>query len=162
MTITFKVTGTKAEAVQAQPFKINSVLPPNMDNGRRTPNASHKLVRSNIDEQDANNIQLKGNSFVHAAFSAYNRHHNLVISPDDVWLAIMTQFSFYLNKNAEELRSKFVYFEGKKELTVYGRGTLFTAGYEELCMEMTTQIAKSIKDPTVREWVIPEFSTTTN
>jgi hypothetical protein len=161
MPTTFQVTSTKPEAIRSQPFRIDSVLPPVMENYSRKPNTTHKLVRSNIDEKDANNIQLKGNSFVRSAFIAYNQHHNLVISPDDVWLAIMTQFSFYLNKNAEELRSTFVDFEGKKELVVYGSGNLFTAHYEQLCMDMTEQIAKNIKDPTVREWVIPEFSTTT-
>jgi hypothetical protein len=161
MPVTFKVTDTKPSPVQSQPFRINSILPPVMNNGRREANNTHKLVRSSIDEKDANNLQLQGNSFVRSAFIAYNQHHNLVISPDDVWLAIMTQFSFYLNKNAEELRSTFVDFEGKKELVVYGGGSLFTANYEKLCMDMTEQIAKNIKDPTVREWVIPEFTTTT-
>jgi hypothetical protein len=162
MPVTFQVTDTKPEKIAKSPYKIRDVLPPLYENYNRVENTTHKLVRSNIDEKDKKNISLSGNSFVHSAFRAYSKHHNLVISPDDVWLAIMTQFSFYLNKNAEELRSTFVDFDGKKELTVYGSGTLYSANYEALCLEMTNQIAKNIKDPTVREWVMPDFSTTTN
>jgi hypothetical protein len=161
MPTTFKVTDTKPSKINSYPFTIRSVLPPVYENYSRVENKTHKLVRSNVDEKNPSNIELQGNSFVYSAFRAYNQHYNLVISPDDVWLAIMTQFSFYLNKNAEELRSTFVDFEGKKQLTVYGGGTLFTANYEQLCMDMTEQIAKNIKDPTVREWVMPDFSTTT-
>jgi len=58
------------------------------------------------------------NGFVNAVTQAYNEHHHLILRPDDIWLSIMTQFSFYLNARAEEFRSKFVNFEGKKELVV--------------------------------------------
>lgn len=102
------------------------------------------------------------NGFVGSCVSAYNRHHNLVIRPDDVWTAIMVQFSFYIQKRAEELRSHFVDFDGQKELVVYGGGTLRTASYDMLAIDMTKQIAEHIKDPSVREWVMPQFSTTTN
>lgn len=55
---------------------------------------------------------------VSAALDAYNTHHNLILRPDDVWQAILTQFSFYVNANAEELRDCFVDFDGKKTLVI--------------------------------------------
>ncbi len=161
MPITFKVTDTAAEPIRhVQPFTIRDALTILYDKHQIVENKTHTLIRSNIQETE-NNVKLAGNSFVHAAFNAYNNHHNLVISPDDVWLAIMTQFSFYINANAETLRSKLVDFQGKKQLVVLGGGNLFTADYEKLCMDMTGQIAENIKDPTVREWIMPDFSTTT-
>jgi len=48
----------------------------------------------------------------------YNKHHALTIRADDVWLAILTQFSFFVSGNAEALRSLFVLHEGKKELSM--------------------------------------------
>lgn len=45
---------------------------------------------------------------------AYNRHHNLVLRPDDFWSAIMIQFGFYVVGNSEELRDRLVDFKGKK------------------------------------------------
>eukprot|EP00971_Amphidinium_carterae_P027835 548725-Amphidinium_carterae.1 len=38
---------------------------------------------------------------------AYNNHHELVLRPDDLWQAIVTQFSFYVNANGEALRDRF-------------------------------------------------------
>ncbi len=56
------------------------------------------------------------NGFVSTVIKCYNQHHNLVLRPDDIWIAIMSQFSLYINANAEEFRNKFVSFDGKKEL----------------------------------------------
>lgn len=101
------------------------------------------------------------NGFVGAITEAYNHHHNLTLRPDDVWMAIMTQFSFYLEKYGEDLRAKFVDHEGKKELKVTAYGSLFHAPYDEMARMMSTKIAENIKDPSVRDWVLPNFTTTT-
>ncbi|EFC44600.1 predicted protein, partial [Naegleria gruberi] len=104
---------------------------------------------------------LGSNSFVMSGVTSYSNHHNLIIKPDDVWLAISTQFSNYVNGKSEELREKFVDFKGKKQLTVYGGGTLYSADYVTLSNKMTEQIEMNIKDPSIRNWIIPNFSTTT-
>ncbi|EFA78134.1 hypothetical protein PPL_08783 [Heterostelium album PN500] len=101
------------------------------------------------------------NSFVQSAFYAYSQHHKLVIRPDDVWIAIMTQFSFYLNANSEQLREKLVDFQGKKDLEVVANATLFNAPYDEMTLAMTDLISRNIKDPSIRDWSMPSFSTTT-
>ena len=44
------------------------------------------------------------NGFVHTVIRAWQQDLHLRIRPDDVWLSILTQFSFFVNKNAEELR----------------------------------------------------------
>jgi hypothetical protein len=162
MPITFAVTTTKAVEVKIdKPFEFNQVLPnprPSFYGPNET--VSYNLVRGSDISNDA--VPIVSNSFVMSAFQAYSSHHNLVIKPDDVWLAICTQFANYVNGNAEALRDQFVDFEGKKELTVQGGGTLKTANYQQLCQDMTVQIAKNIKDPSVREWVLPDFTTTTD
>jgi hypothetical protein len=38
------------------------------------------------------NFRPKGNGFVKSLINAYNHHHKLILRPDDVWIAIMTQF----------------------------------------------------------------------
>ena len=92
---------------------------------------------------------------------AYNKHHNLILRPDDVWQAILTQFSFYVNSKAELLRDKFVDFKGKKQLVVQDIGNLFSVDHGELANRMVDeQITKNIKDPTVVDWLLPGFSTT--
>ncbi|KYQ91416.1 hypothetical protein DLAC_08380 [Tieghemostelium lacteum] len=104
---------------------------------------------------------LGTNSFVNSVTKSYNEHHHLIIRPDDIWIAIICQFSIYLNVNAEKLRDKFVSFQGKKELEVDCNGSLRNAPYDELTLLMSTEIAKNIKDASVKDWVIPNFSTTT-
>ena len=93
---------------------------------------------------------------------AYDRHHHLYITPDSVWLTIMTQFATYLEKYAEVLRNKFVDHEGQQTLTVYGYGTLRTANYPALIKEMVEQIGAHIKDQSVAKWAVPNFTTTTD
>ena len=53
-----------------------------------------------------------------AVFHAYYSHLHLVLSPDDIWLAIMQGVSFHVSNNAEMLRDRLVDFQGQKQLTV--------------------------------------------
>ncbi len=92
---------------------------------------------------------------------AYNTHHHLILRPDDIWIAVLTQFSLYMNANAEKLRSHFVKHEGKKELVVHELAVLRTAHYDYLSQQLTEEIAKHLIDKTVKEWIIPDFTTST-
>jgi hypothetical protein len=49
-----------------------------------------------------------GNGFVNGVIRAFQQDLHLVLRPDDVWLAITTQFSFYVTTaHAEELRARY-------------------------------------------------------
>ncbi|CAL8075349.1 unnamed protein product [Orchesella dallaii] len=98
--------------------------------------------------------------FVPTVVEAYNNHLYLIIKPDDIWAAIMAQFSFYINKNAEKYRSKFVNFEGQRELVIETVKTLENVSYSSLINAMEDKINKTIVDPDVRKWILPYFSTT--
>ncbi|KIK51638.1 hypothetical protein GYMLUDRAFT_233988 [Collybiopsis luxurians FD-317 M1] len=101
------------------------------------------------------------NGFVDAVTKAYNQHHAISIRPDDVWIAILTQFNFYVNANAERLRSHFVEHEGKKELWVRADGNRYTVDFGYLARLMTGELKKNVKDPSFCDWVLPKFTTTT-
>ena len=96
----------------------------------------HTSFPANLDLM--RDIIPKGNGFVATAIEAYNNHRNLIIRPDDVWLAIMTQFSFFVNANSEELRNMFVAHEGKRELEVTCFGNRFTMNTSFLVKSMMT------------------------
>jgi len=98
---------------------------------------------------------------VSGLISAYSRHYNIELRPDDFWSAVLVQFSFYLNANAEELRSRFVDFQGKRKLIVYMDGHIRTVDHAVFIRKMIPQIASNLKDPSIRDWVIPSFTTTT-
>lgn len=103
----------------------------------------------------------RNNGFVRTVIECYNGHHNLVIRPDDIWTAILTQFSFYINKNAEEFRRQFVNFDGKKELVVQIGGSLRAAPYDLFVTKMSEKIDENLVDKTVKDWILPNFTTTT-
>ncbi|KAF5990275.1 hypothetical protein FBULB1_102 [Fusarium bulbicola] len=106
-------------------------------------------------------ITASRNGLVWSCFHAYSTHHHLTIRPEDIWFAIVTQLSAYINANSEMMRNYFVSHHGQKRLEVIDYATLHTADYGKLSQEMALEIAKNIKDPALRQWVLPSFSTTT-
>ncbi|GAB1207592.1 hypothetical protein APSETT445_006316 [Aspergillus pseudonomiae] len=127
---------------------------------------SKRLVQSSFDENQVdgthilqeNHISPSENGLVRAVWAAYSNHHHLIIRPEDAWFAILSQLGFYVNAHAEELRSYFVSHEGQKELIV--KSTV--ADFGRLAVAMTEQIQANVKDPELREWIMPAFSTTTS
>ena len=107
-------------------------------------------------------ISSSTNGFVYTCFEAYSSHHHLTIRPEDVWLAILSQTSFYVNAHAEELRHLFVKHEGQKELEVVAVGTRHSVDFGDLARRMTQEIEKNVVDPELREWMLPAFTTTTD
>ncbi|KAJ6527170.1 hypothetical protein B0H19DRAFT_1335249 [Mycena capillaripes] len=106
-------------------------------------------------------IVPQNNGFVWTLISAYNQHHALIIRPDDVWLTILSQFNFFVHAHAELLRANFVAHEGKKDLVVYASGTRYDVDFGVMAQQMVDLIDKNVVDPTLREWVVPQLTTTT-
>lgn len=107
------------------------------------------------------NIFSSRNGWVNAAFDAYSGHHHLTIRPEDIWFSILSQINFYINAHAEELREYFVEHEGQKELEVKDVGTMDTVDFGKLARQMTGLIQENVKDPELRDWIMPKWSTTT-
>jgi hypothetical protein len=70
-------------------------------------------------EKEDGELYPATHGFYQACHNAWAYHASLVLSPDDVWLAIQAVFAGYMRVNAETLRTTFVSHEGKKELIVY-------------------------------------------
>ena len=115
-----------------------------------------KIMQSSWQEESTA-YQAK-HGLVTAILEAYNNHHNLILRPDDVWQAILTQFSFYVNSNAEKLRSKFVAFDGQQTLVVSMKNDDFGEAANRMVDE---QIMTHIRDRSVADWILPNFTTTT-
>ncbi|CAH0044679.1 unnamed protein product [Clonostachys solani] len=103
-------------------------------------------------------FSVQDHGLIRAAYYAYSFHHNLVLRPEDIWFAILTQFSFYVNANSEKLRSSFVAHEGKKGLVLRDPGQ---DDMGLMCRNMTKLIDENIVDKKLREWILPSFTTTT-
>lgn len=102
----------------------------------------------------------KSAGFVDTVFYSYQKHHNLVIRPDDIWTAIIVQFSLYVNGNAEELRQSLVNFKGKKELEVKFVAPVDQVPIDLFIEKIVTLIDDNI-DPSIIHWITPNFTTTT-
>jgi len=100
------------------------------------------------------------NGFVGAIVRAYNNHYHLKLSPDSVWIAIVSALARYVNTHAEELRNVFVPHTGQKELVVVGGGSIGNANYDSLINSISDAIDKNTKDD-IRNWLECNFSTST-
>src|SRR6187549_871702 len=90
-------------------------------NKRRTPEDRKVLHSSFGNWKDGATLVPYGNGFVDGVIRAFNQDLHLVLRPDDVWLAILVQFSQYVAGNAEELRHHFVEHDGKQKLCIDAR-----------------------------------------
>jgi hypothetical protein len=124
---------------------------------------SARIIQSSISAStfSGSHITPSNNGFVKACWNAYSNHHHLTIRPDDIWFAILSQLNFYINANAESLRSHFVAHEGQKELVIIDVGNIETVDFGVFARRMTGLIQENVKDPDLRDWIMPTFSTTT-
>jgi len=97
-----------------------------------------------------------------AVYHAFNSHVPLCFGPDDLWALIIQGVSQHIELNAEQLRSKFVDFEGKKMLRIHrdhfqlGSAKNDWAGcFKEWSQMVTANIGKTNTDK-----LVPKFSTT--
>ncbi|KAH9481301.1 hypothetical protein JR316_0005823 [Psilocybe cubensis] len=127
--------------------------------GKSGANRFEELLQSSF-PSDCHDLGPQSNGFVDTVIHAYNQHHHLVLRPDDVWIAILGQFNFYVNANAEQLRSKFVAHKGKKKLTVTTAGDRYSVNFGDLANQMTQQIHNNVVDKELKNWILPDFSTT--
>ena len=119
------------------------------------------VIQSSFDDLSNASICGSNNGFVRACYSAYSNHHHLTLRPEDIWFAILTQLSFHINAHAEELRHFFVAHEGQEEVEVIEVGTIKTVDFGPMALRMTKKMDKHVLDPDLRQWILPDFTTTT-
>lgn len=158
MSTTFATSNKPVEKVRVT--KRTNIDINNFFMEHRETNKSHNEILMSTTGQ-AYNVECL-NGLIGTVVYAYNKHHNIILRPEDFWCAVMTQFSLYMEKYAEQLRNTFVDFAGEKELEVTIIGNLHNAPYDQFTQLMSDQIAANIKDPSIRDWVIPAFTTSTN
>jgi hypothetical protein len=159
--VTFRPTNIQAEAF-VQPAEEWTAVEILQNACPKQFEAADEVLRSSFTSSNNLDFIPSNNGFVNTILAAYNEHRALVIRPDDVWLAILTQFNFFINANAEILRSQFVSHKGKRQLIVTAAGNRYTVDFGRMANEMTEVIDKNVVDPTLRAWILPDFTTTTN
>jgi len=162
MPVTFKSSSIRENAEKFDGKNIHNIIEAFQSLDQYKKSAGGKILQcSKIVGENRFVTHRWDNGFISAIFEAYNKHHNLVLRPDDIWLSILVQFSLYVNDRAEELRKNFVTHDGQKELQVYQTATLLSADYSSMAQKMTEGIQKNLVEGEVREWILPNFTTTT-
>ena len=125
---------------------------------------SKRIMQSSFtdDQFSTSCISASTNGFVEAVRRAWSDHHHLTVRPEDIWFSILTQLSFYINANAEEVRSFFVAHSGQRKLEIVEPKPLDDIDFGGFALKMTRLMEKHLVDPELREWVMPAFSTTTD
>ncbi|XRM43809.1 hypothetical protein ABZX51_006964 [Aspergillus tubingensis] len=161
MPVTLTTSSSRPEAwVGAKVLTAESLLEESCpENARRC----KQLFQSSFTPEQlaATHISSSSNGLVNAVYRAYSNHHHLILRPEDVWFAILSQLSFSINAHAEDLRSHFVAHEGKEDLSVTAVGTVYSVDFGALAVQMTEAIQEKVVDPDLRTWLMPAFSTTT-
>lgn len=120
------------------------------------------ILRSSFSFQQDASIVPVGNGFACTVIRGWQQDLHLRLRPDDVWLAILTQFSFFVNGNAEALRPIFVAHEGRPKLVVDARpDTIGTVDLGAVAEQLATIVKGRLKDPRVATTLLPSFTTTT-
>ncbi|QYT05907.1 hypothetical protein H0G86_012782 [Trichoderma simmonsii] len=104
---------------------------------------SRQVLFQSFENMDKNNVSLVPyrNGFVDGIIRAFQQDLHLTLRPDDVWLAIMVQFGFYVNGHAEEMRRFFVTHEGKKQLVSWMLPNFSTTTSEDVTTAAVVMMA---------------------
>lgn len=122
------------------------------------------IIQSSFSDLDLTSMLIPyGNGLVNGIIRAFQQDLHLVLRPDDIWLSILTQFSMFVNANAERLRAHFVTHESEKQLTIDIRpNPISSIDMGRFAQEMTLLIHNNVVDVKLRDWILPKFTTTTD
>ncbi|KAJ7254813.1 hypothetical protein C8J57DRAFT_1346695 [Mycena rebaudengoi] len=127
--------------------------------------AKARIVRSSIGgRMGPDNTPFKiagpGNGFVDTVLCAYTHQHALMIRPDDVWLAVVSQFSFYATAEANSC-SFLDNASGKVASFALEILVESDAAQPDVAKLSRRLLRKIVPDADLRDWLVPKFSTTT-
>lgn len=124
-----------------------------------------KVLHTSLSEVDNSTVVAYGNGFVETVMRAWQQDLHLVLRPDDVWLAVLTQLGFFINGQgrAEALRHHFVAHEGQSRLVLEcpDHQTIQDIDMPSLAGQFAALVKDRLVDPGLTDWLLPTFTTTT-
>jgi hypothetical protein len=154
--IRFKVHDVKSEEYRGK-FQDNTHLERSWSTLGRVEYFS-KLPDSNIIQSFT-----KHNAFASAIHKSFFDHYPIRLSPDVLWITILQGLAIHVDQNPEELRDRFVDFEGKETISIM-RPDIELGNpnnqWDETIDEFLHGVKARVK-PEVHELIECEFSTST-
>ncbi|CAF1031714.1 unnamed protein product [Rotaria sordida] len=138
------------------PLPYDNIWLDKMNNGH---DSKHYKIQYTLTNGPASSYSQ--NAVLEAFLLAYNRHEDILLSPDDLWLMITINFSKYINLNSEQLRHIFVDHQDKKKLVVTEPMGKREEDWTDFFDMMQTEISKNVKSSHIVDNLINNFSTTT-
>lgn len=117
------------------------------------------LVGSQLDQKI---VPTGQNSFLQTIHLAYAQHHDLILSPDDIWIQIALGVSLHVNENFNSLQTRVTKSAEKEELVV--RMDDLVNLKEETWQQLIDTFALMAKQKATEDFyatMLPEFSTST-
>lgn len=107
-------------------------------------------------------VPPSGSSFLETVHLAYAQHHDLVLSPDDIWIQIALGVSIHINEQFKELQPKVLKSAKREEIVVRidDLTTMKPEHWQQL-IDTFTIIAREKIRPDFYKTMLPEFSTST-
>lgn len=117
------------------------------------------LVGSQLDQQL---VPTGQNSFLQTVHLAYAQHHDLVLSPDDIWIQIALGVSLHINENFDALQTRVVKSAENEQLAVRMDDlvNLKEENWQQL-VDTFALLAKGKATDAFYKTMLPEFSTST-
>ncbi|KID83848.1 hypothetical protein MGU_08933 [Metarhizium guizhouense ARSEF 977] len=123
-----------------------------------------RVLHTSVSDADDGTVVPHSNGFVCTVLRAWQQDQHLELRPDDVWLSVLTQFSFYLNgeNRSEALRDRFVNYAGRRRLEIaYPHcQTVEQVDVPAMTQRFVDMIREHLVDETLADWLLPVFSTT--
>ncbi|CAF3038734.1 unnamed protein product [Rotaria sp. Silwood2] len=141
------------------PLPYDKIWLDKMNNGSDSKSSNNYKIQYTLTNGPASSYSQ--NAVLQAFLLAYNRHEDIILSPDDLWLLITIHFSKYVNSKSEQLRHIFVDHQDKKKLVVVEPVGKREEDWTDFFGKMQTEISKNVKSSEVIDNLINNFSTTT-
>ncbi|CCM02705.1 uncharacterized protein FIBRA_04811 [Fibroporia radiculosa] len=121
-----------------------------------------EVFQSSVLEDEVATLYPRSNGFVYTVMQAYNTHHHLSLRPDDVWIAILSQFSFYMNSHTTLLRTLFPNrTKNALSLACEVGCPRNPVDFGSMARQTTEHLHKNVCDEGLTRWILPDFTTTT-
>ena len=112
-----------------------------------------EILHYTLDTNEEEIFNHGKSSLIQGLILAYKNHYPITITPDMIWILILQGFSRFMEKYAEQMREKFVNFEGKKDLKVerlqYSPYSATKEVWDGIMKEFVEKIGKNVGQETI-------------